>query len=99
MHILDQYKNQIQKLCENHNVKFLYAFGSVLTEKFNQKSDIDLVIEFKDINVEEYADNYFNFKFSLQSLLNARIDLLEDKAITNPYFRKALNQSRTLIYG
>jgi len=99
MHLLDKYTADIKKLCENHKVKSLYAFGSVLTDKFNNDSDIDLIVDFSNIELENYADNYFDFKFSLQDMLNRRIDLLEEKAIKNPYFRKSLNLQRELIYG
>ena len=63
-------------------------FGSVLTEKFNNDSDIDLVVNFEPIDVSLYADNYYDFKFSLQDILNRPVDLLEEKAIKNPYFKE-----------
>jgi predicted nucleotidyltransferase len=88
MNSLETYKPEIIKLCENHNVKSLYAFGSVLTDSFNIESDIDLIVDFSNIQLEDYADNYFDFKFSLQDILKRPVDLLEEKAITNPYFRK-----------
>ncbi len=82
-----------------HKVKELYAFGSVLTEKFNSNSDIDLVVDFEPIDVLLYADNYYDFKFSLQEILKRPVDLLEEKAIKNPYFKQNINQQRRLIYG
>ena len=99
MTLLDKHIIDIRKLCSDHNVRQLYAFGSVLTTKFNNESDVDLVVDFDPIDVSLYADNYFDFKFSLQNILNRPIDLLEDKAIKNPYFRQTLNQQRQLIYG
>jgi len=81
MNILETYTSDIKKLCESHKVKSLYAFGSVLTERFNGESDIDLIVDFSNIEVEDYADNYFDFKFSLQDILKRPIDLLEEKAI------------------
>ncbi len=99
MTLLDIHITDIRKLCSNHKVKELYAFGSVLTAKFNQESDVDLVVDFDPIDISLYADNYFDFKFSLQKILNRPIDLLEEKAIKNPYFRQNLNQQRQLIYG
>jgi len=89
----------INRLCSNHKVKQLYAFGSVLTNKFTNESDVDLVVDFDPIDISLYADNYFDLKFSLQKILNRPIDLLEEKAIKNPYFRQNLNQQRRLIYG
>lgn len=95
---LQSFKPKITKLCKLHRVKSLYAFGSILTEDFKPESDIDLIVEFKDIDLEDYADNYFDFKFSLQDVLKRPIDLLEDKAIKNSYFRKAINEKRQLVY-
>ncbi|MEO6134591.1 MAG: nucleotidyltransferase domain-containing protein [Ginsengibacter sp.] len=99
MTVLEPHINGIKKLCLEHKVKELYAFGSVLTNEFNSESDIDLVVDFVQMDVSDYADNYFGLKFSLQKLLNRSIDLLEEKAIKNPYFRKNLHQQRRLIYG
>ncbi|MDQ2718951.1 MAG: nucleotidyltransferase domain-containing protein [Bacteroidota bacterium] len=89
----------IAKLCEIYQVKSLYAFGSLLSDSFDSESDIDLIVDFMHIPAEDYADNYYDFKFSLQDILKRPIDLLEEKAIKNPYFRKAVNQQRQLIYG
>ena len=99
MKTLAAYKQEINELCENHNVKSLYAFGSVLSSNFNTNSDIDLIVEFKDIDVKDYADNYFDFKFSLEDIFNRPVDLLEEQAIKNPYFKQVVNQSKELVYG
>jgi predicted nucleotidyltransferase len=86
-------------LCKIHKVKSLYAFGSVLTDKFNNQSDVDLVVDFEQMDVLDYGDNYYELKFSLENILKRNIDLLEQKAIKNPYFIKNLNQNKKLIYG
>ena len=99
MNRLETYTSDIIKLCETHKVKSLYAFGSVLTDNFNEESDIDLIVDFSNIAVEDYADNYFDFKFSLQDILKRPIDLLEERAIKNPYFRQSVHQQRELVYG
>ena len=99
MNQLQEFAPEIIKLCKGHKVKSLYAFGSVLTDKFNDESDIDLIVDFVTMEVEDYADNYFDFKFSLQDIFKRPIDLLEERAIKNPYFRKAVNQKKQLVYG
>lgn len=99
MNRLETYTSDIIKLCETHKVKSLYAFGSVLTDNFNSDSDIDLIVDFANIEVEDYADNYYDLKFSLQDILKRPIDLLEEKAIKNPYFKHSVNQQRQLVYG
>ena len=99
MNTLSAYKNEINALCANHKVRSLYAFGSVLTPNFNTNSDIDLIVDFKEIDVTDYADNYFDFKFSLQDIFNRPVDLLEEQAIKNPYFKQVVNQTKELVYG
>ncbi len=99
MNKLEAYHSEITKLCKSHKVNSLYAFGSVLTNDFDEESDIDLIVDFQQIPIENYADNYFDFKFSLQEILKRPIDLLEEKAIKNPYFLNNINRSKQLIYG
>jgi predicted nucleotidyltransferase len=99
MVFLERYTNDIRKLCMSHHVKKLYVFGSVLTDQFNQQSDIDFIVDFQPIEIADYADNYFDFKFSLQDILKRPVDLLEEKAIQNPYFKQAVHPKRQLVYG
>lgn len=96
---LDKYKDDINKLCLQNKVKTLYVFGSVLTNQFTKKSDIDLIVDIDSTDPFDYADSYFNLKFSLQDLFKRKIDLLENKAIKNQYVRENIEQSKVLIYG
>ena len=99
MTYIDSYSADIKKLCVLYNVKTLYAFGSVVLNRLTDKSDVDFIVDFDAIDLENYADNYFDFKFSLQDILKRPIDLIEEKAIKNPYFRQAVNNQRKLVYG
>jgi len=45
MHILNQHLDQIIRLRVLNTVNDLFAFGSVTTENYTPKSDIDLVVE------------------------------------------------------
>ena len=58
MNPIESHINTIKSLCKLHKVKSLYAFGSVLTEKFTSESDVDLVVDFENIDVLNYGDNY-----------------------------------------
>ena len=99
MTAIEAHINEINKLCSTYKVKQLYAFGSVLTDKFNNHSDIDLIVGFEPVDIAQYADNYYDFKFSLEDLFQKPVDLLEEKAIKNPYFRQVVDKQRQLIYG
>lgn len=96
---LQKYSTDISKLCSLHKVKSLYAFGSVWSGRFGNDSDIDLIVDFKPVDIDLYADNYYDLKFSLQDILQRKIDLLEAKAIKNPFFLKTINKQRQLLYG
>ena len=96
---LDSYRNKISKLCEKHKVKHLFAFGSVLTNKFSDASDVDLLVDINSQDPITYAENYFELKFDLENLLKRKIDLLEERALKNKYFIENINKSKKLIYG
>ncbi|RUA28226.1 MAG: nucleotidyltransferase [Bacteroidetes bacterium] len=98
MNIVEKKSDRLKKLCEKYKVAKLYVFGSVLNNHFTSESDIDFIVSFDKVDLENYADNYFDFKFSLEDLFNRNIDLLEDKAIKNPFFKKAIDNSKQLIY-
>ena len=99
MNLIEQNIENLRNLCNRYNVFQLYIFGSVLEERFSPDSDIDFLVTFHDIEVDHYADNYFDFKFSLEDLFNRQIDLLEDKAIKNPFLKKSIDSSKQLVYG
>ena len=99
MNLIERHTTAILNLCKAHKVKSLYAFGSVLTDKFNTESDIDLIVDFQQLDVLDYGDNYYDLKFSLEKIFKCCVVFLDDKAIKNPYFRKAITQKKQLIYG
>lgn len=96
---LDNYISEIKKLCQANGVKTLYAFGSVLTDRFTEESDVDLVVDIDSGDPFEYTEMYFNLKFTLEDILKRKIDLLEAKAVKNSYFIQELEQTKALIYG
>lgn len=99
MSLIENNIEKIIELCSRYNISELYAFGSVLTERFDEDSDIDLLVDFDDMNLSVYADNYFDFKFALENIFNRKVDLLENKAIKNPFLKKSIDSSKKLIYG
>ncbi|WP_373522979.1 nucleotidyltransferase family protein [Aquiflexum sp.] len=99
MSIIEKNLDKISDLCNKHKVASLFVFGSVLTDNFKKSSDIDLLVDFSGVDLYDYADNYFDFKTSMEKLLKRKIDLLEDKAVNNPYLRKSIDASKRLIYG
>lgn len=93
-------KVEIQALCKKYGVKTLYAFGSVLTKEFNDKSDIDFLYTFEDnIPASNYADNLFSFIYDLENLLERKVDMVGEKYLKNKYFIEELSKTKQPIYG
>lgn len=99
MNLIELNIERVKNLCVKHKVKKLFVFGSVLKAHFNKESDIDLIVEFDNVDLYEYADNYFNFKDELEILFKRSIDLLEQAAIKNPYLIRQIDSEKQLIYG
>ena len=99
MRLIESNIKKIRALCEEHRVIKLFVFGSVLTDRFNEESDIDFVVDFDRENVSDYFDNYFNLKYALEDLFKRKVDLLEGQTIRNPYLKKSVDQTKALIYG
>jgi len=96
---LKSHIEQISQLCSLHDVKTLFAFGSVITDSLRKDSDIDLLVDIDDKDPLIYADNYFELKFQLEDILKRPVDLLEDKSLKNPFLKKQIDNTKVLIYG
>lgn len=99
MKMIDKNIDKVRALCLKHKVAKLFVFGSVITDSYKKDSDIDFVVDFSGIDLYDYADNYFDLKFSLEDLFKREVDLLEEKAIRNPYLRKSIDSTKQLVYG
>ncbi len=95
---LDNFLPQIVQSCNKNTVKQLYAFGSVLTEKFTENSDIDFVVDINSADPIDYAEKYFELKFELEKILNRPIDLLEARALKNTYLILNIDKTKKMIY-
>ena len=89
----------LKQICKEYDVKTLYIFGSVCTDKFTENSDIDILISFKDISIEKYTDNYFELHYELEALFNRKIDLLTENSLSNPFLIESIKETRQLLYA
>lgn len=55
-------------------------------------------MEFASLSPGEHADCYFGLLEDLEQLFRRPIDLVEQSAIRNPYFRRAVEETRQLLY-
>ncbi len=100
MHLITDNIHKLFALCQKYKVNKLYAFGSILTPRFNEQSDVDILVDFNsDITHDNYFDNYFDFYHDLKSLFGRDVDLVDEASVKNPYFKEELEETKYLIYG
>lgn len=100
MHLIYDNIQKIVALCRRYKVNKLYVFGSVLTNKFNDTSDIDFLFKFSpEIDYNNYSDHYFDLWDALKELFGREVDLVDEKTLKNPVFIKELEATKQLIYG
>ena len=100
MHLITDNLQRLIDLCRKHKVSKLYAFGSILTSRFNDDSDVDILVDFSaEIDHTAYADNFFDLYHSLKKLFGRDVDLVDESAVKNPYFKEELDETKYLIYG
>lgn len=100
MHVIDSKVDRIKLLCERNLVQRLELFGSAVTDRFDPiKSDVDFLVTFRHMDLDQWADTYFDLLFGLEDMLNRKIDLVDLEAIRNPYFRDSVERGpRKVIY-
>ncbi|HIR38270.1 MAG TPA: nucleotidyltransferase domain-containing protein [Candidatus Limisoma gallistercoris] len=98
MRLIELNLQQIIELCRKYKVKTLSVFGSILTDKFNDDSDVDLLVNFNSEDIEDYVSNYFGLKESLSELFGRKVDLIEEKGLRNKYFIGHINRTKKIVY-
>lgn len=98
--LIDDKQNELKELCSRFGVKTLEVFGSTAQgEGFTDQSDLDFLVEFLAMSPADHADAYFDLLNALKELFGRGIDLLEVKAIDNPYLLESINQHSVKLYA
>ena len=94
-------KNQakLAEECRRFGVRRLEVFGSAARDDFDPaKSDFDFIVSFGDKTPGTYADRYLDFAVAMERLLGHEVDLLTERCIRNPYFRREVEAARQIVY-
>jgi predicted nucleotidyltransferase len=99
--LIETKRGELAELCRRYRVERLYLFGSAATDRFvPASSDLDFVVEMADRQpTGSYADRYFGLLEALERLFGRPVDLVVESAIRNPYFREAVEKTKTLLYA
>jgi predicted nucleotidyltransferase len=97
---IEQHRDEIERLCRTFHVTRLELFGSAARGDADpDRSDLDFFVEFEELGWKGSFRRYMGLKLALEDLLGRAVDLVEPKAIVNPYFAQVANRHRLLVYA
>ena len=91
------FKSDIEKICKDLSLRRLDIIGSAIRDDFSDKSDIDVLVTFE--GDENLFNRYFLLKDRLEEVFKRKVDVIEERAIRNPFFRQAVYKNRINVYG
>lgn len=98
--LIERHHVALAEICRRHHVKRLELFGSATTGAFDpDRSDLDFLVEFDSAPDMTRADQFFGLLDALKALFGRDVDLVSVKALRNPYFIRAVNDTRRTLYA
>lgn len=91
----------IRAFCEKWGIREFALFGSVLREDFNDESDVDVLLEFRD-DVRYGLSGLVQMGDELETIFGRPVDLIDRRAIEqspNYIRRKIILDSAQVIYA
>ncbi len=89
--------SKIAALCVAYGVKELTLFGSALTDRFREDSDIDLLVDFLPGRSRTYFD-LFHLRNDLALVLGREVDLVPRGGL-RPILAEEVLRNTSLIYA
>ncbi len=91
---------QVIALLEKHKIKQAYVFGSVVTDKFNDESDVDFLVKFDDgLDPLENGTLWWDLYYAIKDTYNREVHIITERSLKNPYRKKEIDSTKLLIYG
>ena len=98
---LEAKRSEIARLCRHYGVRRLEVFGSAARgEDFDPAtSDVDFIVEFGPESGRSPLEEFFGLRASLAEVLGRPVDLVEPRAVRNPYIRSSIDARREVVYA
>ncbi len=98
--LIERNRPAVEQLCRRYGVTRLEIFGSAARGDFEAgRSDLDFLVEFGPESRSDLFHRYFGLREDLEKLLGCGVDLVMLGALKNPYFVRAVNESRAVLYA
>jgi len=94
-------RQELIALCRRYDVARLEVFGSAArgTDFDSARSDADFLVEFRPESRLPPLEQYFGLARALETLLGRPVDLVQPRAIKNPFMLAGINRSREVVYA
>ncbi len=98
--VIAEKRDELAVICRRYDVVRLEVFGSAArgTDFDPATSDADFLVEFDSESTLRPFHRYFDLVEALRDVLGRPVDLLQFRAVSNPYLRAAIDKSRELVY-
>jgi len=91
-------RDRIGDFCRRWSVTEFALFGSILRTDFGPDSDVDVLVTFAPGAPWTLWD-LSRMRAELESIFGREVDLIEKKALRNPYRRKAILADHHVVYA
>jgi uncharacterized protein len=90
----------IGQVCSQYGIARLEVFGSAAraVDFVEKSSDADFLVEFLP-STQPGLTEFFGAKADLEKILGRAVDLVQIKAVRNPFVLNSINQNRELVYA
>jgi len=95
---IDIPKDKIAEFCRRNHIRRLAFFGSVLRDDFTPESDVDVLVVFQD-DAERDLFDHMKAEEDLKQIFGRDVDLVEKRAIRNPFRRHHILSNCEVIYA
>ncbi len=95
---IDIPQQELAELCRRWRIRELSLFGSVLGPDFGPASDVDILVEF-DPQAPWSLFDLVDLTEALQDLFGRHVDLVEKRALRNPFRRHAILTTCEVVYA
>jgi predicted nucleotidyltransferase len=89
---------KIAAFCQKWNIVEFSVFGSVLRDDFRPDSDVDVLVTFGPGGGITF-DSRVDMLDELKVIFGREVDLVEKKAISNPFRRHSILTTREVLYA
>jgi uncharacterized protein len=91
----------IAEFCRRHGVRELYLFGSILSDEFDDQSDVDVMIEMQDADAPGSFEESFGMEDELEKIFRRKVDLVSKRVVAssaNQHRKRSILESARLVY-